>query len=484
VVVTRLGRGRAGCLDLGRRSAAQLVVLVGVLLALCLGPASCVPSSQTLRAPVDRTVAERLGLPADPRLGPPRDPRAAPPVDALLAAPLDTSAAIRIALASSARLRAAYDDLDIAGADVAAALGLGPVTVDAKLVYGRDHDEYELDAVQNLLGLLTAPRRRAAAHAELAAARATAAAAALRLAARVEIAFDDLLAAQQTFELRQAAFDAEDAAATVRERMYDAGNTSELARARAREAREQARIELARARAAAEARRETVHSLLGLSGERTAWTTAGALRELPAAPPPLDAIEATAVAASLDLAAGRAQRDAAEQRASAERLRTVLPELGAGVAISNDGDQTAVGPALRIGIPLFDLRSGERARANALVRRGDHSLAAQAVELRAAARAVRIAALAAYQEARHLRDVVLPLRQQIVDETLKHYNAMDADLFALIVARRELADGEHQYVEALRGYWNAMAEVTALSRGVMLDAPPRAPTEDRPEDRP
>jgi len=71
----------------------------------------------------------------------------------------------------------------------------------------------------------------------------------------------------------------------------------------------------------------------------------------------------------------------------------------------------------------------------------------------------------------------VPLRQQILDETLKHYNAMDADLFALIVARRELTAAAHQYVDASRRYANAMAETRALARGALLDAP--ATMEDR-----
>ena len=423
-------------------------------------------STQEVRAPVDRLVAERLGAP--PAVGDSQ-------IDALLGKPLDRAAAIRIALASNPGLRVAYDQLDVAAADVAAALGFGPVEVDAKIRFGGAHDEYEVDAIQSLLGLITAPGRRAAARAELAAARATAAAAALRLAARVEIGFDDLVAAQQAVALREAAFEAADAAAGLRERMHAAGNASDLALARDRDAREQARRELTRARTAAAARRDAVAALIGLSGRRTEWTAAGALRELPEAAPALDALEATALAASLELAAGRERRDAAEHRAGDERLRSVLPELGAGIAIADDGHTTGIGPALRIGIPLFDPRGGERARAGALARRADHELEAERMALGAAVRAARSTALAAYAEARHLRDVVLPLRQQIVDETLKHYNAMDADPFALIAARQGAVEAAQQYLDAVRRYWNAMAEVTALSRGVMLDA--RAATE-------
>jgi hypothetical protein len=118
-------------------------------------------------------------------------------------------------------------------------------------------------------------------------------------------------------------------------------------------------------------------------------------------------------------------------------------------------------------VPLFDQRAGERARAAAELAKSQHELEAVAVELRAAARAARITALAAYDEAHHLRDVVLPLRQQILDETLLHYNAMDADPFQLIAARRELAEAGHEYLDALRRYWNGVAAASALRRGVL-----------------
>jgi cobalt-zinc-cadmium efflux system outer membrane protein len=277
-----------------------------------------------------------------------------------------------------------------------------------------------------------------------------------------------VIAAQQDIELRRTAFDAADAAATIRERMRAAGNTTELALARDRDARESARIELARAEANAETRREAINALLGLSGDRTNWTATGKLADPPAAPPSLDDLEPVAVYASLALHAGAANAEAAANRLGAARVQAFLPELGVGAsAIELDG-HLEVGPAIRLGIPLFDQRAGERAKAAAEANRADHELAADAIELRARARAVRIEALEAYEEAQHLHDVVLPLRQKIVDETLLHYNAMDADPFQLIVARRDLVDAGHQYLEALRRYANAMSEVEALRHGARV----------------
>jgi outer membrane protein TolC len=420
----------------------------------------CVPSQTELRRPVDGELARRLAMPVDVAA-----PQA---VAALLAKPLDQTSAVRIALANSPRVQAALAELGIAGGELASALGLGALEIDGAYRFSGEH---ELEVVQSFEGLLLAPRRRAAGRAGLAAARAHATAAALRVVARTEIAFQDLLARQQELELRRTAFDAADAAATVRERMHAAGNTPDLALARDRDAREQARVELARAEANVEIARERLNSLLGLTGAQTNWRVAGSLPELPAALPALDDLESAAVSASLDLEAGRAQRDRAENLAAAERTRAFLPELGAGVAVSEEGGDAHAGPVVRIGIPLFDQRAGQRARARAEVARADAELTASAVELRAAARATRVAALAAFQEARHLRTVVLPLRQQIVDEVLLHYNAMNADPFELIVARRGLAEAGQQYLDALRRYWNATSEANALRRGVFLDMP-------------
>lgn len=436
-------------------------------LLLALLVASCAPSQQALRAPMqadlDRRFGERVALDAD--------------IAPLLAKPLDQAAAVRIALANSPRLRASIAELGIAGGDFAAAIGLGPLDVDFAERFGKwdatnNERPYELEltVIQNLIGLISSPRMRAAARAELTASRATATATALRLVARVEMAFHDLLAAQQEVELRRTAFDAADAAALVRERMHAAGNTSDLEQARDRDAREQARVDLARAEANLEVAREELNALLGLSGDQTKWTFTGALADLPAAAPAIDELEREAVTASLDLAAGNAHVDAAANRSAAEAFRMWLPEFGVGASVVNHGLGWEVGPSIRLGIPLFDHRSGQHARAEAELSRAEQVLTATAVELRARARATRIRALAAYQEARHIRDVVLPLRQQIVDETLLHYNAMNANPFELIIARRELVDAGHQYLDALRRYWNATSEVTALRRGVQLEA--------------
>jgi len=446
-------------------------------LTLFIAMTGCTPSRGAVFGPVDREIERRLGVGASWHGT--IDARVPAAITELLTRPLDREAVIRIALATNRRLQAQYDRLGIAASEIATATVLAPLRVDLeyKLAKGDRASETELDMIQDVLDLVQIPQRRGIAQADLVAARARAVAATVELVARVEVAYIDMVAAQQELELRQTAFDAANASAEIAERMHAAGNIPDLGVARERDQREQARVDLGRAQIEVEIRREALNEVLGLSGDATRWTVAARLLELPAVVPALDTLEREAVAASLDIAAVRAEADAAAGRVGLARFRSWLPELGIGVAADRKDGAWDFGPAISIGLPIFNQGQGPRARANAELRRAQNEAIATAVELRAQARATRQRVLGTYAEARHLLDVVLPLRQQVVSETLRQYNAMNATTFELLVARRELVDGGRQYIDALRRFWRAAAEARALARGAMA----RISSEDRGE---
>lgn len=452
-------------------------------LALAAVVPACLPSRGAVFGPVDADLQRRLDL--DVTWSASQDARVPVAVAELLTRPLDLDAAVRIAVANNRWLQARYDELGIAAASVAEATVLAPLEIDAsyQMATSGDGSEIEIDAVQDVLDLLLLPQRRGAARAELAAARVRAVAATVELVAEVEAAFYDLISAQQQLELRQTAFDAASASAEVIERMHGAGNATDLDLARERDQREQARIEVARSEIDVEVAREEINKLLGLSGDATRWTATGRLPDVPSDAPPLDDLETVAIDESLELRAIRQEAEGAAGRLGIARIRTVLPGLGVGVAAGRRDDEGwEVGPAIRLSLPIFDQQQGPRARANAELRRARNELTATAVDVRATARAVRQVLLEAHAEVIHLRDVVLPLRQQVLDETLKQYNAMNATTFELLSARRDLVDAGRQYIDALHRYWSAVADVTALRRGVA----PRVETmtdEDAGDDR-
>ncbi len=408
----------------------------------------------------------------------------------LLAKPLDRDASIRIALATNRRLQAEYDRLGIAAAEIASATVLAPLRVDLEYKLARNGraGEAEVDVIQDVLDLIQIPQRRSIARADLDAAKARAVGATIELVARVEGAYIDVVAAQQELELRQTAFDAAAASAEIAERMHGAGNLPDLGLARERDQREQARVDLGRAQVDVEVRREGLNQVLGLTGDLTKWTVTARLPDVPQTAPTLDTLERDSVAASLEIAAVRAEAAAAAGRVGLARFRSVVPELGIGISADRKDGAWDFGPSVAIGLPLFNQGQGPRARANAELRRAQNEALATAVELRATARATRQRVLGAYAEAKHLFDVVLPNRQTVVSETLKQYNAMNASTFELLGARRDLVDAGRQYIDALSRFWRAAAEARALSRGAMprmtRDAEERTGRSGRREEHP
>ena len=421
----------------------------------------CVPSQSAVFGPVQRETQARIGVGISWS-----DSRSEPAISALLAKPIDLDAAVRIALARNQHLQARFEELGIAASQIAEATVLPPTEVDVnfKRAIGGGGSETELTVVQDLLSLIQIGQRRGAATAELEAARARAVAATVELAGRVEIAFYDHVAAIQELELVKTAFDAAVASADLTERQHEAGNANDLALAREQEQRERMRIEVSRAEQEVAETRARLGALLGLRAER--WTVTGRLPEVPAEPPSLGDLNRVALTSSLDSAALRAEADAAAARHRYALVRTLLPTLGAGVAVAKrDGGDWEVGPALRVGIPLFDQQQGPRARARAEERRANSELAATQTELAAEVEATRSRVGRAFAEAHQLADVVLPLRKRVLDETVLQYNAMNATPFELLVAKRDMVDAGRQLIDAQRRYWTAAARAKALQRG-------------------
>jgi cobalt-zinc-cadmium efflux system outer membrane protein len=425
----------------------------------------CVPSRSAVFGPVERESQRRLGVEA--AWG-----TTSPAMDAaiaqLLAKPIDLDAAVRIALARNQRLQAGYEELGIAASRVAEATVLPPAEVDFDHKYAVTGiaTETELTVVQDLLDLIQIDQRRGAANAGLDAARARAIAATVDVAARVEIAFNDYTAAKQERELVQTALDAASASADVAERLQAAGNTTDLALAREREQRERLRVDVSRAQQGVADTRARLGALLGLGADQPGWTTIGHLADAPSALPNLDDLAGDAANGNLDSVALRADAEAARARQRYALVRAFVPMLGVGIAVARreTGDWEA-GPALRIGIPLFDQQQGPRARALAEQRRAEREIAATKIELDATIDATRSRVERAFADVRQLADVVMPLRKQILDETVLQYNAMNATPFELLIAKRDNIDVGREYVDALRRYWNAVSEAKALRRG-------------------
>ncbi|HEX9733755.1 MAG TPA: TolC family protein [Thermoanaerobaculia bacterium] len=425
---------------------------------------------------VAELVDERLAARVHWFQGTEEDAAVAASVGALLAGELTADAAVQIALLNHRGLQAEYEVLGVAQADlVQAGLLENPVFAAGARFPDRPPSaaNLELGVAQSFLDLLVRPARRELAARELEETQLRVGAAVLDLAADVRAAFYTLQGSRQAAAALAVVDGAAESAAELASRQHAAGNLNDLDLAGYDALREEARLDLAGAEAAAAEGRERLSRLLGLWDDE-GWTIAAALPELPAAEPDLAHLEQSALARRLDLAAARVEVDKlARALEITVRWRWIaLAEIGVDRERDTDG-QTVTGPTLAVQLPVFDRGQGRVARHEAFLRRGRQRLAQRALEIRSEVRAARRRLLASRQLAERYRDVLIPLRQRIVAEAQRHYNFMLIGVYQVLEARRDEAAAYRDYLDAVRDYWLARAELERAV-GAALTAPPAA----------
>src|SRR5262249_25407400 len=149
------------------------------------------------------------------------------------------------------------------------------------------------------------------------------------------------------------------------------------------------------------------------------------LPDLPDAPRELPDVEQQALNERLDIQAARLDTEHTARSLGlnkATRLINVV-DLGA-VRNTATGTPGARGYELTLEIPIFDWGSAKVARAEATYMQSVNRLAEAASNARSEARESYADYKMSYELARQYRDNVMPLRQQISQETLLRYNGM------------------------------------------------------------
>ena len=86
---------------------------------------------------------------------------------------------------------------------------------------------------------------------------------------------------------------------------------------------------------------------------------------------------------------------------------------------------------------------------------------------------VRLAALrveTGRQMVLQYREVLVPLRKTVTEQALLHYNGMFISAFQLLMAKQGEVDARRGYIEALRDYWIARAELARALGGSLPSA--------------
>lgn len=432
----------------------------GPSLIFALSFACATPSESAVEHDV-RVRAAILPAAANERAGETRAPDEE--LTALLEKPLDAERAARVAVLANPVLASRLAQLGLARAEILENATPNP-SVEAEARFGHHGADpaLEFSFQQPLTELFYSAGHRTAASAELEAEKWEAAGAILALVLEVKAAFFAHQANVEKVALHQRVMQAEDARLAAAEALYQAGNISELDYLGEKDQRERMTTSLLEAQEALHASKEALQVLLAVDG----WKM-GTLPVLPKIPAEYSSLEETVAGANFGLRAAEEKVRAANKRLSLSKWAGVLPDIGVGVTAHRDepGESWEFGPSLEVELPLFDRASGSTAREEAMLRilAGEQKAKSQAI--RSAARKTAGELRTAHARAAHQREVVLPLRARIVEQTRAGVNAMTISVFQLLSAEREQVEAMLEEVEAREKYFLVEAELAHLVAG-------------------
>lgn len=358
-------------------------------------------------------------------------------VEELLRDDLTGEHAVRIALLNNHDIRAGYERLGIAAADlVQAGLLRNPVFGGEALLGFGGGTEVALGLAQPFVDLFWRPLRQRAAQHELQATIASLTRELVELTFAVRRELVRVRTAEQLVESQRRSLAAAQAAHELMQTLATAGNVVDAQLSSARLAEARARLDLADAERTAIEVREPLNTLLGLWGSNVAWRVAEDAASPAVDHVDWDQVEARAIAASLALVENRAHIDAAAQGAQIQSWSRWLPDGAIAVAAQRDASgREALGPALAVELPVFDDGTAATAAAQAQLRLLLHRHAQIAVEVRARARLLRERIDRIEARVRFAELEYLPAQDRLLHETMQNYNAMQIGAFDVIAQK-------------------------------------------------
>jgi outer membrane protein TolC len=376
--------------------------------------------------------------------------------------PLEVEDAVQVAILNNRGLQAAFAELGMAEADLVQAGRLpNPHFSMFRAKLGHDY-KIEQALTFNLLSLVTTPLALEVEKRRFERAQRGAAFEVLRVASETRKAWIAAVGTGETALYMRKVREAADAGAELARRMELTGNWSRLARAREQGFYADAALYVARAEHARLAARERLTRQMGLWGEQAQFSLPERLPELPAVADERPDVEREAIAQRLDVRAAVLETEAVARNlglAKATRFVNVLEFGPARVLEGEKSDPYKKGYEVALELPLFDWGTARVAKAESIYRQAVARAAETAVnarsEVREAYRGYRIS----HDIARHFRDEIVPLKKRIAEENLLRYNGMLIGVFDLLADTRSQIASVVGYVEALRDFWTADADL-------------------------
>lgn len=445
------------------RTATQVACATAILASIS-GCASFTPDGGF--APVADTARERLGKEAAWARTDAEREAVRQRTAELLAAPLDADAAVQVALLNSPALQVAYASLGISEANYVQATRIANPGFSFSRTTAGDTLNIERTLTVGLMNMLALPVAARIEQARFGQTRLLVADTLLRQAHATRRAWIEAVAADQSLRYAEQVRHAAETGALFARDLARAGNLSKLDHAREHAFYADAATRVAVARQRAISAREQLTRQMGLWNGDLRYQLPQRLPDLPTAGPLPADLEGYAVASRLDLQAARVELDSLAASLGLTRATRFVSVLDVAWQHNNEtGSPRETGYEIGIEIPLFDWGGARVARAEAVYMQSANRLAAAAIQARSEVRERHAGYQVRYDVARHYRDEVVPLRKRISDEALLRYNGMLISVFELLSDARDQIGAVNGYLDALRDYWLAQADLAAALGG-------------------
>jgi outer membrane protein TolC len=376
--------------------------------------------------------------------------------------PLSIDDAVQIALLNNRGLQAAFFELGISEADF---VGAGRLpNPHFTMTRARVNDEYTIEQALtfNIFSLLTMPLRSAMEKRRFEQTQRMIAMEVLRLAADTRKAYILAVSSEENLRYMEKVKTVAESSAELARRMASVGNFNKLSQAREQGFYADAALNHARAAQSKVGAREKLTRLMGLWGEDIQFMLPERLPDLPATPDDLPNVEQQALGQRLDVQAMRLSTESLAKNlglSKATRFINVLEIGPVRILEGQKSDPYKKGFEVSLEIPIFDWGSTKFAKSESLYMQSVNSLAAAAINARSEVREAYLGYRVSYDIAKHYRDEVVPIRKRIADENLLRYNGMIIGVFELLADARAQITSVNGYIDALRDFWLAKADL-------------------------
>lgn len=396
-------------------------------------------------------------------------------LSSLTAAPLSSDSAVRIALMNNPRLQSTYASLGFGAADVYEAGRIrNPIFTGSLLDSNAsgERDQITLGLVTSFTDLITLRARKRLSLGAFAALQQSVGAEVLAVAADAEKAYYEYVGTQQVATLRAQIAKAGALSAALAERYRDAGNLTPRGLAMERAAASAARLIAIEAEAMAYAARTHLAGVLGLSvGD--SWQAPAALRLPLETEDDLTTLIGLANDARLDLAAARTRAEVLADQLGVVNWTRWLGELDVGIERERETDGVKLtGPTVDWEVPIFNQHNDALMRANADLQIAVNDVRQTLLDVDNSVRLAYAGLENARARIEEYRTGLIPQRIETVARAQEEVNYMLIGIFELIALKQEEYDAYQGYLEAIRDYWLARADLT-LATGAALPSSAR-----------